>query len=715
LAALSNINGGKNMKRTAFLAALILAEAVLHAQADVILKSDFEDGKTGGWSGRGSAVISASAEAAHAGKYGLSTSGRTQSWNGPSVDLTGKVLFSGTYGFSAWVKIKEGQPDADIIMTVQREKGGTQNWDRVTALNAKTGSWVNVAGNYEPTSEFDKISMYIESSNATLEYYIDDVAVTVVKEPLKAEAAQPTGMTVPSLAEAYKNNFIVGAAVELNQLSGPEAGLLVKHFSGLTAENIMKPQYMAPAEGVFNFDSADTLADFAVKNNKALRGHTLLWHTQNAKWMFYDAKGNKVSKTVLLQRLEKYITAVVGRYKGKVYAWDVVNEVVDGAGLRNSEWLEIAGEEYIEKAFLYARMADPKAKLFINEYDTTDPVKGDTLYKLVKKLRDKNIPVDGVGMQFHISIDYPGVQSISDSLKKFSGLGVEIHITELDMSLNADPNVKTGDASRELLIRQGHRYRQIFEVFKSFKAVTNVTFWGFHDGHTWLTYVPVAKADWPLLFDRSYNPKYAYWGLVDPSRLPADVVLTGKGNTFSATAPKGTPVIDGIEDEIWKTAPEMKINIYVEGKGAYGVGKALWDEKNLYVFVKVTDGNLSKINRNAYEQDSIEIFVDEKNNKSTEYLEDDAQYRISFENDFSSRGYPARIQSVPVVTKTGYWIEVKIPLQTIQGVAGTAIGFDLQINDDPGTGARSSYSKWNDPTNESYRNTSGFGTLIFGN
>ncbi len=518
---------------------------------------------------------------------------------------------------------------------------------------------------------------------------------------------------IPSLSKVYKKNFKIGTCVELEQLQGAEGKLLLKHFSSITPENIMKPSYIEPSENNFTFEKADKLVDFAIKNKLALRGHTLLWHQQSAEWMYYDKNGKKVSKNVLLKRLEDYIKTVVGRYKGKIYAWDVLNEVVDGADLRKSEWLNIAGEEYIEKAFIYAREADPNAKLFINDYETTDKIKEDAFYKLVKKLKDKKIPVDGVGLQYHITLEYPSLQAISDSLKKFSDLGLEIHITELDMSLNADPNFKEQNAPEKLLIRQAHRYKEIFDIFKSFKNITNVTFWGFNDGHTWLTYLPVKKADWPLLFDKNFKPKYAYWGLVDPSKLPKDVKLNEGKSKLTGIAKKGTPKIDGVEDDIWNNAAEMNINVYVQGKGSTGVGKALWDENNIYVFIKVKDNKLSKKSSNSYEQDSVEVFIDENNNKSTNYLDDDAQYRLNYENEFSSRGNAAKIKSKAVVIKDGYNVEVKIPLQFIKGSTGTKIGFDLQINDDSGSGQRDSISKWNDPTNESYRNTSGFGTLVF--
>ncbi|HNX60148.1 MAG TPA: endo-1,4-beta-xylanase, partial [Spirochaetota bacterium] len=416
-------------------------------------------------------------------------------------------------------------------------------------------------------------------------------------------------------------------------------------------------------------------------------------------------------KEVLLKRLEKYIKTVVGRYKGKIYAWDVVNEVLDMGDMRYTDWYEIAGDEFIEKAFIWAHEADPNAKLFINEVDTTEKHKMDALYNLVKGLKEKNIPVHGIGMQYHVTLDYPSVQSVSDSLKKFDELGLEIHITELDMSINQDPNLKAENAAPYQLLLQGFRYKELFRVFKEHKSVTNVTVWGFHDGHTWLTYFPVKKADWPLLFDKSFKPKYAYWGIVDPSKLPKTVEGMPEKHNLIGKAIRGTPVLDGKEDTVWKKAPEFKVTTFVMGKGSTGSARVLWDDSNLYVFFKVKDKKLSKTSANAYEQDSIEIFVDEKNNKSFEYQEDDAQYRINFTNDVTLNGFPSAIKSKAVKVKGGYNVEVLIPFKTIKPQKGTQLGFDLQINDDPGTGKRESISKWNDPTNESYRNTSGFGTL----
>lgn len=522
------------------------------------------------------------------------------------------------------------------------------------------------------------------------------------------------GKDLPSLADVYADHFQIGTCVELNQFNGEEGELLLKHFSSLTAENIMKPQYIAPSKDKFFFDQADKLVEFAQKNGLLVRGHTLIWHSQDAKWMYYDDAGNTVSKEVLFQRMEKHIKTIVSRYKGKIYAWDVVNEVVNNGDLRDSIWYQISGIEYIEKAFRYAREADPDAKLFINDYGTNDPQKRDAIFNLVKSLLEKGVPIDGVGMQFHINLEYPQLSTIKASLDKFSALGLELHITELDMSLNGDSSLVAEEADEAFLIRQAYRYKEIFDLFKKYKSITNVTFWGFHDGHTWLTYFPVDKPDWPLIFDKNLMTKLAYWALVDPSVLPEDVVVTPPNNKFVATAKPGTPLVDGVKEALWNSTEALPVNILIEGSGSTAVGRVLWDEKNIYVFMEVADNLLSKASEDAYQEDCVEIFVDELNNKSADYLEDDAQYRLNFDNELTVKGNPAEIVSATTVTDKGYNVEVMIPIRFVKPAKGVAFGFDLQVNDDSGVGRRTSIAKWNDKTNDSFRNTIGFGTLVLG-
>ncbi len=518
---------------------------------------------------------------------------------------------------------------------------------------------------------------------------------------------------IPSLSEVYKKYFPIGTAVEPYQLKGNEGKLVNSQFSSLTAENKMKPQYIEPIEGLFQFEEADSIVDFALANKKLIRGHNLVWHQQYPRWIFSGTGGNPASRDLLLKRMETYIKKVVGRYKGKIYAWDVVNEAVDPAeydGMRKSDWFNIIGPDYIDKAFQFAHEADPDAKLFINDYNTTENLKGSLFYNLIKKLKDKGVPINGIGMQFHITKDYPGLQEIKDSINKFRSLGLEIHITELDMSINNNPAVT--DASEDLLILQANRYKEIMEIFKlNSDIIRNVTFWGFQDGHTWLASPPFSKMDWPLLFDRNLQPKYAFWALADPSKLPRQKSLM-KSDVKVALAKKGTPVINGSEDSIWKNAGEIKTDIFVGAvSGSRATAKMLWDEKNIYILAMVTGTNLSSANKDPWEQDSFEVFIDEMNHRSGEYGKDDAQYRVNYKNEQSFGGSPAKIQSAAKIIDGGYIIEIAVPFRFVKPSPDVEIGFEIQVNGTGGTGQRVSIAKWNDPSNESYRNTSGFGIL----
>jgi endo-1,4-beta-xylanase len=259
-----------------------------------------------------------------------------------------------------------------------------------------------------------------------------------------------------------------------------------------------------------------------------VRGHTLVWHNQNPTWLFKDPDGNNMRPTpanaaLLLARLEKHIRGVVSRYRDDVYAWDVVNEVIDPSapdGFRRSPWFLITGTDYIDEAFRVAHEVAPKAKLFINDYDTTDPVKRHFLYNLVRDLKARGVPVDGVGHQMHVNIDCPSPADFVETVNMFAALGVDNQVTELDMSLyhTATDSYKT--IPGEALLRQGLRYRDFFDAFRALRGkITGVTFWGVADDHTWLSRFPVVRLDRPLLFDENLEAKPAFWGIVDPNRL----------------------------------------------------------------------------------------------------------------------------------------------------------------------------------------------------
>ncbi|MGI8635815.1 MAG: endo-1,4-beta-xylanase, partial [Segetibacter sp.] len=242
------------------------------------------------------------------------------------------------------------------------------------------------------------------------------------------------------LRDYYKDFFPIGVAVGPRNLAGDEAQLILQQFNSLTPENAMKMGPIHPQEDRYFWTDADSIVSFAQRHGLRVRGHNLCWHNQAPRWMFTDKEGNNVSKEVLLQRLKDHITTVVNRYKGKLYAWDVVNEAISDKPdeyLRNSKWLEICGEEYIAKAFQYAHEGDPAAVLFYNDYNEISPVKREKIHKLVKGLKDAGVPIGGVGLQAHWAVNEPTRGQLDSTLKRFADLGLKVQITEMDISVYA--------------------------------------------------------------------------------------------------------------------------------------------------------------------------------------------------------------------------------------------------------------------------------------
>jgi len=319
------------------------------------------------------------------------------------------------------------------------------------------------------------------------------------------------------LKDYYKSYFPVGASVSPFSLSGAEGDLILRHFASLTAENAMKMGPIHPEENRYFWDNADKIVNFASSNGLRMRGHTLCWHKQTPAWMFKNATGSVVTKEVLLARLKEHIQQVVTRYKGKVYAWDVVNEAVDDNGInvfRETDWLKICGEEYIAKAFQWAHEADPDAKLFYNDYNTENPAKRDKIFKLLKGLIDAGVPIHGVGLQGHWSLNNPSEVNLRAAIEKFSSLGLKIQITELDISVyTSDKEVALPALTPDKEQKQIDQYKMVFRVFREYKSViTGVTFWNLSDKSSWLDNFPVrGRKNYPLLFDQNLQPKKAFW------------------------------------------------------------------------------------------------------------------------------------------------------------------------------------------------------------
>ena len=332
--------------------------------------------------------------------------------------------------------------------------------------------------------------------------------------------------TSKGLKDYYKNYFPIGVAVTTKDLTGDEAQLILKEFNSLTPENAMKMGPIHPKENEYYWKDADSIVAFAQHHGLKVRGHNLCWHEQTPAWLLKDDNGNHVTKDVLLERLKNHITTVVNRYKGKIYAWDVVNEAIDDDStkfLRNSLWYQICGPDYIAKAFEYAHEADPNAILFYNDYNTERPEKRERVYRLLKQLVEAGVPVNAVGLQGHWSIYEPSPKDLTETIEKFSSLGLKVQITELDISIypwekNKRPKLPTdADAyTQQLEQQQTDQYRKVFKIFREYKnVITGVTFWNISDKNTWLNHYPVeGRKNYPLLFDENLQPKKAYWEVV---------------------------------------------------------------------------------------------------------------------------------------------------------------------------------------------------------
>ncbi len=334
---------------------------------------------------------------------------------------------------------------------------------------------------------------------------------------------------VKGLKDYYSSYFAIGVAVGPADIKNPaEVNLILQQFNSLSAENCMKMGPIHPKENEYYWKDADSIVAFAQRNHLKVRGHNLCWHQQAPDWFFKDADGNPVTKEVLLQRLKDHIYTVVKRYKGKIYAWDVVNETVSDRPdefLRNSEWYKICGDEYIAKAFFFAHEADPDAILFYNDYNEINPDKRKKIISLLKSLINSGVPVHAVGLQGHWAINEPSAAQLDSTLADFSKLGLQIQVTELDISVypkehvarERKPEDNLTDYTPEKETMQTAVYKNCFALFKKYKKyIGGITFWNVSDKSSWLDNFPVkGRKDYPLLFDKDLNPKKAYWGVVD--------------------------------------------------------------------------------------------------------------------------------------------------------------------------------------------------------
>lgn len=345
------------------------------------------------------------------------------------------------------------------------------------------------------------------------------------------KSASPTSETadLPALRDAVAGKFLIGSALNTHQSSGRDTAavrIVRKHFSTITAENCMKCDATHPAEGKYSFRDADEFVQFGEKHGMAVIGHCLIWHSQLPDWFCTDTEGKNVSPAILKQRMRDHIHTVVGRYKGRIKGWDVVNEaIVEDGSYRKSKFYQILGEEFIPLAFQYAHEADPDAELYYNDYGMTVPGRREGVVRLIRQLKRKGLRIDAVGMQAHIGMHYPSIEEFEQSIRTFAAEGVQVMITEWDMSALPEAGRSANIADRAAYRKSLNPYTEFlpdsvskawnermgdfFRLFlKHADKISRVTAWGISDGQSWKNGFPIeGRTDYPLLFDRQYRMK----------------------------------------------------------------------------------------------------------------------------------------------------------------------------------------------------------------
>jgi endo-1,4-beta-xylanase len=349
---------------------------------------------------------------------------------------------------------------------------------------------------------------------------------------LLAAAAQ--AQPAPTLKDAFRGIFRIGAAINQAQFEDRDprgVPIITSQFNTISPENVLKWEIVHPKADAYNFDPADRYVAFGEKHGMFVVGHCLVWHSQVPRWVFEDAEGKPLTREALLDRMRDHIRTVVGRYKGRIAGWDVVNEALNEDGtLRQSPWYKIIGEDYLLKAFQFAHEADPKAELYYNDYNLENEPKRKGAVELIRKLKAAGATVTAVGLQGHDKLDWPTLDQQSATIEAFHALGVQVNITELDVDVlprvnrqntadvsataaaTANSNPYTGGLPEDMQQTLAKRYADLFRVFIQHKdAIGRITFWGVTDGDSWLNGFPVrGRTNYPLLFDRQGKPKPAF-------------------------------------------------------------------------------------------------------------------------------------------------------------------------------------------------------------
>jgi endo-1,4-beta-xylanase len=341
-------------------------------------------------------------------------------------------------------------------------------------------------------------------------------------------AATPAQASGSLQDHAAARGKFIGAAVDTNELSdAPYQAAVAEEFGQLTPANAMKWDATEPNPGQFTYTRGDQIVALARQNGQSVRGHTLVWHSQTPNWV------QSLDATAMRTAMQNHITNVMNHYEGDLYAWDVVNEALNEDGtLRNSFWLQRLGSSYIADAFRAARAADPDVKLYINDYNTDGiGAKSDGMYSLVRSLISQGVPIDGVGFQTHLAVQYGFPTNMQQNLQRFADLGLDVAITELDVRMQLP-------ADTTKVATQTTYYRNVTNACLAVTRCVGITVWGYSDKYSWIPSAFPGEGS-AHLTDANLQRKPAYTAM-------HDALAGGGGTDTTPPSAPGTPTASGV-------------------------------------------------------------------------------------------------------------------------------------------------------------------------
>lgn len=501
------------------------------------ITTTFEDGGNDGWTARASAHLTNNTTTAHGGTHSLLITNRMASWDGPQINVSNKMYNGSSYGVSVWVKLgpTATQPD-QLRVSLQTTLGGAVSYRGVIGNTAvPLNTWVSLyipaysmATAYDPGTAY----LYVESATGTQDFYIDDFQLTY-NPPVEIQT------DIPSIAQTFADYFPIGAEIDSSDLTGVHAQLLAKHFNSIVSGNDMKWSSVESQEGKFNYSAADAQVAFAQAHGMKVRGHNLVWATgaQTPSWVFLEADGktpmspsNPADVQLLTERIQNHIKNEVEHFGTAIYVWDVINEPFDASQsdcLAHGPFYNILGKRFLDVALQAARQYAPAGtQLFINDYNTEESAKLACIVRVVNDLKSRGIPIDGIGHETHYAINYPLISALGNAVNTLAATfpGLHQQVTEMDLSIYRAGDTATNYGANppaSVLAQQGYEYKLYFDMFRKLKGKLDaVTLWGMADDNTWLDSFPVSRIDRPLPFDTHLQAKPAYWGIVDPTKLP---------------------------------------------------------------------------------------------------------------------------------------------------------------------------------------------------